>query len=428
MNNCLVVFLLLLSCGLGSAWPVNQLKAQSSEITGQISTSDGTPLVGARIDIATAAPKVGRGLFCPSCYLDCRKSTTTDEEGEFHLKSLSEQLKFRLVISAPGYKTLQSKLLDPTAGPVNLILRDSPKDVDASRVVSGVIKDNLGNPLAGALIEPYGAKTAKRRWWGSVKDVDAAVSDSQGKFAILLPESMLALDINITQHGFCGERIMLMEPGTETSEIEMRVGARVVGRLVENGNPVAGMSVAVVQLERGGTDSIFVKAVGCVSDQDGRFEFCNLPPDERYCIYSVVGEANRSLSKPAKDSDASRILTVKKFSVPGTGAVRDLGNLVVAESVSISGQIKHVDGKPLPKNLKLSFGRDPAWDLIAIPVASDGSFSIDGLPPETYELDLRSQDLVIVAKDINRHLLSTTSIGIYADESITDLIIPVRGK
>jgi hypothetical protein len=26
------------------------------------------PIAGARIDVATAAPRVGRGLFCPSCY------------------------------------------------------------------------------------------------------------------------------------------------------------------------------------------------------------------------------------------------------------------------------------------------------------------------------------------------------------------------
>ena len=406
----------------GDAVSGQENKDQKSEITGQISTPDGTPLVGARIDISTAAPKVGPGLFCPSCYLDCRKSATTDEDGKFHLTDLSHQLKFRLVVSAPGHQTIKSKLLDPAAGSADFVLQASPENVDASRVVSGIVRDPSGNPIVGALVDPYGAETATRRWQGKV-EVDAAVSDFNGRFSMLLPESMLGLDVDITQHGFCGERILLMRPGAEPVEIEMREGARVEGRLVENGTPVAGMSIAVVQLDRGSSDdSIFVKAVGDVTDQDGRFEFRNLPPDQRYCIYSVVGEANRARAKTA------RVLTVKKFNVPASGEVRDLGELEVAKSVSIRGQIKNVDGKPLPKKLKLLLGRDPAWDLIAIPVSSDGLFEIAGLPPETYEINLRSRKLEIVAKEINRQLLSPTSIGIYLDETITDLVIPVQGR
>jgi len=428
MNRNLEVLLLLLFFGFVQALPVQAFQKQNPELTGRVSTAAGTPLAGARVDIATAAPKIGRGLFCPSCYLDCQKSATTDETGTFHLNDLSEQLKFRLVVSVGGYKTFQSKLLDPADGPVDFVLEDFPKNVDPSRIVAGVIEDPQGNPVAGALVEPHGAKTDKRRWWGLVKGVDPAVSNAKGEFTILLPESMLALDVDITRHGFCGERLQLMEPGVEPAEIAMRVGASVVGRLVENGQPVAGLNIAVVQLDRGTDDSIFVEAIGAVSDQDGRFEFRNLPPDQRYCIYSVVGEAKRSPSKQTNTSSVSRILTVKKFSVPATGESRDVGNLEVAKSISIRGQIKHVDGKALPQNLKLSLGREPAWDLISIPVSSDGSFEIIDLPPETYEISIRRQGLVVVGKDINRHLLSPTSIGIRATESITDLIIPVKGK
>jgi len=425
MNNSLVTLLMLLFCGQGDALSAQELQSVSSKIVGQLSGPDGTPLAGARVDIATAAPKVGRGIFCPSCYLDCRKSATTDEHGRFHLNDLSKQLKFRLVVTAPSYKTLQTKLLDPAAGPVDLVLQSSPKNVDSSRVVSGVLKDTFGNPIVGALIAPHGGKTSKRRWWGKVKGVAPSVSDSEGRFSILLPESMIALDVDVTQYGFCGERIQLMKPGVDPIEIEMRVGAQVDGRLVEDGVPVSGVSIAVVQLDRSSDDGIFVGAVGCITEQDGRFEFRNLPPDQRYCIYSVVGEGNRSSLKPAK---TSRVLTVKKFSVPATGEVRDLGNLEVVESVSIRGQIKHVAGHPLPENLKLLLDRDPAWDLIKVPVSSDGSFEINGLPPETYELNIRSQELAIVTERLERQLLGPTSIGIYVAESVTDLIIPVQGK
>lgn len=134
MNKSLALLLILLFCGQSDALSAQKTKGLSSGITGQVSAPDGTPLAGARVDIATAAPKVGRSMFCPSCYLDCRKSDTTDEHGKFHLNDLNEQLKFRLVVSASGYKTFQTKLLDPTEGPVDVVLQNSPK-IDRKSVV-----------------------------------------------------------------------------------------------------------------------------------------------------------------------------------------------------------------------------------------------------------------------------------------------------
>ena len=111
-----------------------------------------------------------------------------------------------------------------------------------------------------------------------------------------------------------------------------------------------------------------------------------------------------------------------------SGEKRDLGDLQVIEPVSIQGQIKLANNEPWPKDLTLMLDRDPAWDLISIPVGSDGTFEITGLPPETYEIKVKSQDLEIITKDLNRQLLSPSSIGIFLDKPVTDLIIPVQGK
>jgi len=420
------VGLLCLTVPTGFGGP-NGLDDPKPEISGTVTSPDGAPLAGVRVDVSTAAPKVGPALFCPSCYLDCRKATTTDDQGKFKLTDLSDKLKFRLVVSAPGRKTLQTKLVDPASADLKLVLQEAPK-ANQAQTVSGTIKDLLGNPVAGCLISPYGAKNAKRRWSGRVKGVDATVSDSDGRFEIALPESMFALDVNITQFGFCGERRFLLEPGKAPVEITMREGASVSGRLVDNDKPAAGLSIAVVQLERGSNDGIFVKAIGCVTDSEGRFEFQHLPPDQRYCIFSVVGEAKRMSAKEADEATEKRVLTVKKFKVPASGEKRDLGDLQVIEPVSIQGQIKLANNEPLPKDLTLMLDRDPAWDLISIPVGSDGTFEITGLPPETYEIKVKSQDLEIVTKDLNRQLLSPSSIGIFLDKPVTDLIIPVQGK
>jgi hypothetical protein len=171
-------------------------------------------------------------------------------------------------------------------GALALALEKLPDDIDRARVVSGIVtQDDV--PVAGALVQPHGAKTSSRRWWGRVEGVDPTVTDEKGYFEMVLPKDFLAVDIRITGHGYCGEQIDLLEPGSDPVTIEVRKGAGVTGRLVHQGQPVPGMSVAVVQLERGVTDGIFIAAVGDVTNDSGEFEFHFLPPDQRYCIYSV---------------------------------------------------------------------------------------------------------------------------------------------
>lgn len=388
-------------------------------LRGAVAGSNGKPIADVRVDVSAAAPKVGRGIFCPSCYLDCGKWATTDDHGRFTISDVDPSLKFRLVLTKPGRQTLQTELVDPADGPLSLSLEELPVEIDSARVVSGVVTQT-GSPVAGALVQPHGAKRPGRRWWGRVEGVDPTVTDASGRFSMILPEDFLAVDIQVTGYGFCGELMSLLEPGGEPVEIEVRAGANVVGKLVKAGKPAPGMSIAVVQLDRGTNDGIFIAAVGDVTDEEGSFEFRYLPPNQRYCIYSIAGEAKRS--------DSPYILTTKTFSVPANGETRDLGSLDVARPYAIRGVVRRLDGQPLPANLKLSLGRDPAWDLIGIPVHEDGTFEATGLPPETYEIRLGNRDLVIVAKQMPYQMLSDASFGLRLSNSIDNLLVTIEAK
>jgi hypothetical protein len=357
-----------------------------SAIAGIVTDSEDKPLVGVRIDISEAAPRIGRGIFCPSAYADCSKWVTTDKQGKFTFEQLDEALKFRLLAAFPGYETKHTKLIVPSATAVEIKLVTQPKYIDPARIVSGVVTDGKGQPVAGALVEPHGAKSKTKRWWGQVKGVNSAVTDAAGHFAMTVPDDMLALDVRIHGHGFCGIQVDQTLPG-EAAKIAVQPGARVTGKLVHEGQPVAGMSVAVVQVDRGVSNGIFIAAVGDVTNKDGSFEFRHLPGSQQYCIYSVVGDAKRGTNERTNERTSERaserILAAKKFNMPASGETRDLGTLAVAAPVSIRGRVERIDGKPLPENLKLSLGREPAWDLVAVPVAEDGSFAAEGLPPET---------------------------------------------
>jgi hypothetical protein len=69
--------------------------------------------------------------------------------------------------------------------------------------------------------------------------------------------------------------------------------------------------------------------------------------------------------------------------------------------------------------------RDPAWDLISVPVESDGKFAIDGLPPETYAIKFAAKEFEIDGKGVPYQLLGPQSLGLRLRESVEDLHIPL---
>ena len=81
------------------------------------------------------------------------------------------------------------------------------------------------------------------------------------------------------------------------------------GRLLDDGKPVAGVQVAIVQLDRN-AGTHFIKAVGATTDDAGRFVFENLPASQKYAIFSNV----------SSNSPASPVLATRTLMVPADGA------------------------------------------------------------------------------------------------------------
>jgi uncharacterized GH25 family protein len=380
-------------------------------LSGRVVDANGIPLEGARIDVSTAAPRVGRGLFCPSCYLDCRKSVVSDTQGRFEISQLDPTLKFRLLVTMPGKRALQTDLLDPLQDHPDIRLEPQPTDWPEERTLRGKVVDENGQPVEGALVEAYGAKTTERRWWGRV-DVESVVSDAAGEFAMLLPDGYVGIDVQITSDGHSGTTTELLSPGS-SHRIPVPMGTKVTGRIVHDGSPVEGLHVAVVQEERSAGHH-FIKAVADVTDAEGRFVFEYLPADEAYVIYSLVG-----------DGDASLVITTKRFMARASGATRDLGDLAAVPAIWLAGQIDLPPGVTLPDDARLSLDRDPAWDLASVKIEPDGTFAIGGLPPETYSLRLGAQGIAIDTSQLNYQALRGNSFGIRLNEPLEDLHIPV---
>jgi len=406
MNNiCRAVFAILVASNIGSV--------RSAELTGIVQDESGVVIEGAIVDISTAAPIKGPSLFCPSCYLDCSKWTKTDANGRYSISSLDESLKFRLVVTAPGKKTYRTELTEPRQSPIVISLQQMPDDLPASRILRGRVIDGFDVPISGALIEPVGAQTANRSWGGRV-NAWTSVTNDHGDFAMILEEDYLGVDIEVTAHGFPGAKKLKLAPGEKSHEVVLNSGCKVFGRLLKLGRSNLLSNVAAVQLDRGNFDRLFINAVLAEVSDDGYFEFPPLPPDEYYAIFSLADQ----------QSSDRRVIQTALFLCGADGESLDLGVIHAVSSYSIHGKLL-MQNAVLPDGIFVSLKREPAWDLVKVAVEADGSFVLNNLPREAYEVVINTQALEIDFSKFSYQPMSRNSFGIYSfDRSAIE--IPLR--
>jgi hypothetical protein len=70
--------LLITACAMLQVSPVGV------DLQGIVTDEAGNPVSGARVDITTAAPRVGEGIFCLSCYGDLCEVYPRGWRGTFH--------------------------------------------------------------------------------------------------------------------------------------------------------------------------------------------------------------------------------------------------------------------------------------------------------------------------------------------------------
>ena len=101
MNRRSTILLALFAIALGAAAGQDESRQPAGvsaplprpDLVGRVlSAHTGEPLAGAHVYIYTAAVRKGTSPFCPSCYVDCGKSATTDAEGRFAIESLDPDL------------------------------------------------------------------------------------------------------------------------------------------------------------------------------------------------------------------------------------------------------------------------------------------------------------------------------------------------
>ena len=401
-------------------------RGQGLSLPGRVLLSDGTPAARARVDIATAKPRHGSSSFCPSCYPDCRKVTFTDEQGRFQFDGLDPALTFRLLVTKPGRVTLITESLDPldslrpaeapSATPplsdgLPLFLETTPTNRSAARDIRGRLLDPSGRPIPGALVSSAGEWSGSGCRYGAA-ETSPVVSDDDGRFSMTVPESLTAVSLEISAEGFAGTLVEKWLPGEAERTVVVPAGATITARVVRDGVPCPGLRLAVVQIDRI-CGRHFVGDVPAVTDAAGAVRFDHVPAGERFCIYSRT--------TPPQDL----VIETTLFKSSAEGGTRDLGALEAVEPRSLEGRFVLEDGGRIPAGTRLFLGRDPAWDSQNLPIAADGSFAIQGLPPEGYRLGVAIDGYTFDAARLGWQLVEETYVAIPLHDSRGGVTIPL---
>ena len=158
--------------------------------------------------------------------------------------------------------------------------------------------------------------------------------------------------------------ITRLAAGDDIHEFGTTTGTSVTGRIVKDGQPLAGIKLDLVQQDR--NSETFLDVVSAWTDDTGRFTFPHVHPDLRYDVTPTTKTlAGRGWVDAMPVQATSDDTTV------------DLGDIALQPGQSVSGKLVASSGSPDWSDAKLTIGRGDTWDdVVDIPVDKDGRFQI----------------------------------------------------
>ena len=349
---------------------------------GQVIGPDDAALEGVSVIIYTGKPKVGPAVLCPYCYVDCGKQTVTGIDGSFQFNEVSEDLTFKLLLVKDGFLSSFSKALDPLAEASSLRMeRLDIEGVPASHLIKGTVVAADGVSIVGATVSVEGWQTNDGgTTWGAPDRImltPMAITDSKGTFVLVSKEPLRKLNLEVQARGFAVREFYDIENRKGEITLELEEGGTVTGRVLNNGNPLAGIEMSISSRDRSVQSNFNRQLIS--TDQDGNFTFLNLPSGLDYYLTGTQESIKHLGTLP--------ITTVLKLENRG---IHNVGDLHVQEGVSIEGKIVIKGGGAIPANTVLIVGHEQVWEGVQVRIPADGYFQVNSLNPGEFTLSLRS--------------------------------------
>lgn len=385
--------------------------AGKATATGTVRDTQGQPLANATVLVYSAGVRKGYSTYCPTCYADCGKRTTTDDQGRFSLPGLDDELLFNLLVVKEGYATTWIRKVDPLKGEGTPVVVNLRKPVEEpQRVLRGKVVDANGTPVPDALVEGVGATIRSprgdlgmsfgggERAWTDLQ----AISNSEGEFELAYATPALGLIVHVSPRGQA-PAILSAPTGTERASVTITDGVTVHGRVLKKGKPQPGVELMLSTVRR--DNGTAYPDIRVSTDEKGRFAFTNVPTDRVWLMAAQSASLeNRGAIAPVYVSTA----------VPD-GKNVDAGDLKLQPSVRLAGRVQLTDGKPMPEGMTLMVSAgDTMTGTQVVPISSDGSFVVSDLLPGPY----------VLRPSIRSYQIANGTYGeVLLDRDITDLVL-----
>ncbi|HKE02169.1 MAG TPA: carboxypeptidase-like regulatory domain-containing protein, partial [Planctomycetota bacterium] len=201
-------------------------------------------------------------------------------------------------------------------------------------------------------------------------------TDPQGAFQFDdLAPGVVTLVADAPEHATTESGPLPVGPDTVDAVLQLDAGVAWSGRLVdEQGAPVAGARVYLPEISRASGRARGLRGEPVATDARGAFELANVSPSV-HSLVVVRADFAPAVVRVGESSDRA--------------AKRDLGELRLAASGALRGQVLDARGFPVPGAVVTLAG---AQTIAAVAprgeTAADGTFTIAGLAAGSYALDL----------------------------------------
>lgn len=290
-----------------------------------------------------------------------------NEEGRFEITGIPAGA-WNAGVTAEGF-ALRAQEVDirpGDQGPTVLVL-----ELQRERLVTGIVRDPAGAPLAGAHVFLSSASTTSGVDGAFILRGLADLSGSPGP---------VTLGANHPEQGRTSVEVSAAQLYSERVVVAFQSAGRVTGRVTRNGQPLVDVFVSLGYTDKGALGSYDTH-----TDDQGFFTLDTLPPGNAALRVNAswAGEGQRSVGVDFAD----RILTVAAGKETRADVEVPYGNGTVVGSASC-------EGRPAAGAfVRVSYRELQAYALAFHTQTDDtGAYRIDGMPPGVVDIDVQPFD------------------------------------
>lgn len=375
-------------------------------VRGVVRDLAGTPLTNAFVSVT--------GLRTPGSSINATgaenpaqgERQTTDGLGRFAFNRTTDRFNYDLVAVVEGHEPGSYLGADPLRGEIEIRLKPATRPAGGVQFVRGRLVDEEGRPVVGARVEPLSVALGSRNNWGGSQGFPSmVVTDPAGEFQFHRAAPFDFLEMLVYAPGLATQQFWLPVSNV-VQTVKLGRGAFIAGRLVKDGQPLAGVEVGV-------SGQGHYRAT---TDEGGRFLFRELPPHGSWRFYGLTGSLQGQGAVPPLQA------TTRQH-----GGTNELGDLTVKPAFRLAGRVVPATGhEPPAEPLTLVLNLMGVSDNQSVQTGPDGSFAFEGLYQSVVGLRLNSGAWRMTTRNRSLDSYGAREMIGFLPATVTNLLIEIE--